>query len=268
MKEEDLFMKKIFFLTEEGRYVFKENSVLEENFYCEFFFDYGENFVKKVISEIPELIVCDVDYLSESNEAKLKKLLTSKIPIPFVLCGKPDACHEFYSLAQVNIIRLIHMPTTLNYYVETLKDVVKKVEGDKEKQALKNAEKKTEYKPKQIKKVLVVDDDLIALRTVMNWIKGDYRVSVAKSAAAAFEYLEKEIPDLILLDYEMPVMNGVQALEIIRNEKRFKDIPVIFLTGVDDKELVKDAVKLRPQGYVLKTAGKNVITEKIAEVLK
>lgn len=46
-------MKKIFFLTEEGRYVFKENSVLDENFYCEFFFDYVENFVKRIISEIP-----------------------------------------------------------------------------------------------------------------------------------------------------------------------------------------------------------------------
>ena len=46
-------MKKIFFLTEEGRYVFKENSVVEENFLLWVFFDYEENFVKRVISEIP-----------------------------------------------------------------------------------------------------------------------------------------------------------------------------------------------------------------------
>ena len=46
-------MKKIFFLTEEGRYVFKENSVVEENFLLWVFFDYEENFVFCVISEIP-----------------------------------------------------------------------------------------------------------------------------------------------------------------------------------------------------------------------
>lgn len=45
-------MKKIFFLTEEGRYVFKENWYLTRILIVSFF-DYGENFVKRVISEIP-----------------------------------------------------------------------------------------------------------------------------------------------------------------------------------------------------------------------
>ena len=75
--------------------------------------------------------------------------------------------------------------------------------------------------------------------------------------------LGKEIPDLILLDYEMPVCDGVQTLKLIRSEKRFKDIPVFFLTGVDDTEKVKLAVELKPEGYILKSTPQNQIIEKI-----
>ena len=118
-------------------------------------------------------------------------------------------------------------------------------------------------KIKRQKHILLVDDDVVTLRTIMNYLKDDYRLSVAKSGTAAISLLGKEIPDLILLDYEMPVCDGVQTLKLIRSEKRFKDIPVFFLTGVDDTEKVKLAVELKPEGYILKSTPQNQIIEKI-----
>ena len=58
---------------------------------------------------------------------------------------------------------------------------------------------------------------------------------------------------MILLDYEMPVVNGKQTLEMLRWEKSFSDIPVIFLTGRNDPEIVKDLLSLKPAGYLLKS---------------
>ena len=122
--------------------------------------------------------------------------------------------------------------------------------------------------PETVKQhLLVVDDDPIYLRTMMNWLKQDFSVSVVKSGRDAIDFLSKELPDLILLDYEMPVMDGAKTLEKIRSKPQYQNIPVIFLTGVTDSSMVKDAVKLKPQGYVLKNISKLALIAKIKEVI-
>ncbi|MCR5187642.1 MAG: response regulator [Treponema sp.] len=118
------------------------------------------------------------------------------------------------------------------------------------------------------KKVLVIDDDPISLRQMMNMLKDSYKVAVVKSGPAALEYLTKEVPDIILLDYEMPGWDGVQTLEMIRANKDLASIPILFLTGVSDRELVTEALKHKPQGYILKNSDRNTIISKVASVLK
>ena len=47
----------------------------------------------------------------------------------------------------------------------------------------------------------------------------------------AIKYLALNIPDLILLDYEMPIVDGRQFMQMIREDTEFQNIPIIFLTG-------------------------------------
>ena len=68
----------------------------------------------------------------------------------------------------------------------------------------------------------------------------------------AMTSIGKNRPDLILLDYEMPVCDGRQTLEMIRADDDLKDIPVIFLTSVNDREHIQSVLELHPQGYLLK----------------
>ena len=70
-------------------------------------------------------------------------------------------------------------------------------------------------------------------------------------------------PDLVLLDYEMPVCDGKQVLEMIRSEKTFEGIPVIFLTGRTDPDTVRTLVSLRPDGYLAKYLKPAEIKQKI-----
>lgn len=114
--------------------------------------------------------------------------------------------------------------------------------------------------------ILLVDDDPVCLRNMTNWLKNFYHVSVAKSGAACISYLGKNRPDLILLDYEMPVCDGVQTLEMIRSEPEYADIPVIFLTGVSDMDKVKEALKLKPQGYILKNTDRVDFLNKVNQI--
>ena len=103
------------------------------------------------------------------------------------------------------------------------------------------------------KKILVVDDSGAMLRNVKEWLQDKYQVIVANSGAMAIKYLAMNRPDLILLDYEMPVCDGKQVLEMIRAESEFSNIPVIFLTGKNDRESVLSVSALKPEGYLLKS---------------
>lgn len=113
------------------------------------------------------------------------------------------------------------------------------------------------------KKILVVDDSGIMLRNIKRWLEDKYQVILANSGTMAIKYLATNRPDLVLLDYEMPVIDGSQVLEMIRSETEFCDIPVIFLTGKNDKESIMKVLELKPEGYLLKSMEPQKIIDEI-----
>ena len=98
-------------------------------------------------------------------------------------------------------------------------------------------------------------------------LEEDYEVAVAISGAQAMTSIGKKRPDLILLDYEMPVCDGKMTLEMIRADEDMKDIPVIFLTAVNDKANIEAVLKLKPAGYFLKPVVKDRLFAEIEKVL-
>lgn len=117
------------------------------------------------------------------------------------------------------------------------------------------------------KTILVVDDDVRMLNVIKVYLEDLYEVTVVPSGKLALKYLEKKHADLVLLDYMMPEMNGPDVLKSIREGERCPDIPVIFLTGVSEKEQVLRGLELRPNGYILKPAKRETIIDRVTEVL-
>ncbi len=113
------------------------------------------------------------------------------------------------------------------------------------------------------KKILVVDDSGVMLRNVKNLLGDKYQVILANSGAMAVKYLSLDKPDLVLLDYEMPVINGKQVLEIVRTEQDFSGVPVIFLTGKNDRNTIMDVMGLKPDGYLLKSMSSDAFVQAI-----
>lgn len=109
-----------------------------------------------------------------------------------------------------------------------------------------------ENKPAEKKNILVVDDDPMMLKLIKEQLKDVYSVATAINSKIAFKFLENKRTDLILLDYEMPGENGAQVLEKVRNNVNTASLPVIFLTGMNDKEKIRKVLELKPQGYLLK----------------
>ncbi|MBR5337870.1 MAG: response regulator [Lachnospiraceae bacterium] len=118
------------------------------------------------------------------------------------------------------------------------------------------------------KTVLIVDDDITYMRTVYEWLKNDYHVGMASNGVQAISFLAKNKADLVLLDYEMPIANGPQVLEMLRNDSETGQVPVMFLTGHGDKESVLSVVGLKPADYLLKTIDKQGLLAKLDEFFK
>ena len=117
-------------------------------------------------------------------------------------------------------------------------------------------------------KILIVDDDMSYLKMVYDWLKDKYHVSMAGSGMQAITWLATNRADLILLDYEMPVANGPQVLQMLKNDTDTGHIPVMFLTGHGDRGSVMSVVGLKPADYLLKTIDKAKLLEKLDSFFK
>lgn len=113
--------------------------------------------------------------------------------------------------------------------------------------------------------VLVVDDDLTFLKTVEGWLKDKYRVTIVNSGMQAIKWLAKHSTDLILLDYEMPIATGENVYEMLRSEVGTNDIPIMFLTGKNDRESITRLLKLKPERYLLKPIGRVALLSELQQ---
>ena len=77
----------------------------------------------------------------------------------------------------------------------------------------------------------------------------------------------KKKTDLILLDYEMPEENGPAVLEKIRKSEDLKNIPVVFLTGISERDKIKQVLSLKIQGYLLKPIEHDKLIQTIQKVI-
>ena len=117
------------------------------------------------------------------------------------------------------------------------------------------------------KHILVVDDDIRMLKLLKEHLHTDYDVATALNGKIAMKFLETKKTDLILLDYEMPEEKGPDVLAKLRANESTKDVPVIFLTGVTERDKIASALVHKPQGYLLKPIDRNKLMDTITNVL-
>lgn len=119
-----------------------------------------------------------------------------------------------------------------------------------------------------MKKVLLVDDDSRMLRLLKSYLDEKYEVFPIKGGTEAIYFLQKTIPDLIILDYMMPALDGPHTLQSIREIDGCKDIPVLFLTGVTEKDRVEACMSQNPEGYMVKPVAKEELLMKLAQIFE
>ena len=106
--------------------------------------------------------------------------------------------------------------------------------------------------------ILMVDDEVSVLNSLYFILHNEeeYELFSVKSAEEMFKFLDEceneKIPDIILLDIIMPGMNGFEAAEILSTDDRYKDINIIFITGLTDASSELKGYSLGAKDYIYK----------------
>lgn len=119
------------------------------------------------------------------------------------------------------------------------------------------------------KKIMLVEDDpFISDIYHIKLDEAGYDVSLASNGLEVIKKLEEgELPDLMLLDIVMPYMDGRDVLKTMRENEAWKDIPVILLTNISEKQQVEEAFKYGVKDYLIKSHfTPSEVVEKIQEV--
>ncbi len=210
----------------------------------------------------PDLVVISLIGAYDIDTSIFFLLSEQYAQIPVLTIGTKEESDRFFKYYQEeqfeNLIRPVENTVIMEAVCRRIGLDEDKVEREAQEEGKSQEEKK---------RILVVDDNGTALRTIKAMLEDTYEVALAISGAQAMTSIGKKRPDLILLDYEMPVCDGRMTLEMIRADEELTSIPVVFLTAINDRENIEAVLKLKPAGYMLKPPVKEKLLAEIAKIL-
>jgi CheY-like chemotaxis protein len=119
------------------------------------------------------------------------------------------------------------------------------------------------------KKILIVDDVLAGrqlLQAVL--LTGGYETFLAETGEEAIEIAGNVLPDLILLDVMMPETDGYEVARRLKTDDKLKNIPIIFVSALDDRDSKMQGLNSGAEDYVSKPYDRIEILDKIKKLLK
>ncbi len=118
-------------------------------------------------------------------------------------------------------------------------------------------------------RILLVDDDPSMTLLLGKFLKQNgFEVMCARNGIECLDQAQAQPPDIILLDNIMPEMDGPEALDRLQKNPATRDIPVIMVTGLTDRDVIASAQKSGASDYVVKPFDYHIVLEKVNRILK
>jgi two-component system sensor histidine kinase/response regulator len=112
--------------------------------------------------------------------------------------------------------------------------------------------------------VLIVDDNSNNVKIIAITLRElNYKLVIATSGQSAIEMVDKTRPDLVLLDIMMPGMDGYETCEIIKSKKENENLPIIFLTALNDKGNIIRGFEVGGVDYITKPFNKEELISRV-----
>lgn len=222
-------------------------------------------------SKIPLVVICDSDDydLFSKLSGKTEELLLRK---PITLVNIQERILSFLNKTVPEDTQTleVHEENTTDsentlYLLSQLEKALSLPETELPSELGEEPAKNAE--PDRPKRIMIIDDAPGMLKAIKEQLGSEYEVATAISGKIALKYLQNKTVDLILLDYAMPDEDGPAVFEKLLANPQTANIPVIFLTGVNDSAMIQKALSLKPRGYMLKPIDKDTLLTKVHEIL-
>lgn len=116
--------------------------------------------------------------------------------------------------------------------------------------------------------ILVVDDNALNLRVAEKMLETQFKVATVNSGKDALDFVKETIPDLILLDIHMPEMDGFEVLEFLQGDPDYKEIPVVFLTANEERDVEVKGFEGGAQDFIKKPFSADIMIRRVSRILE
>lgn len=120
-------------------------------------------------------------------------------------------------------------------------------------------------------KVLVIDDTKLVRKIITYSLNGNGIDTLeAENGLEGLNILEKEFSDIraVTVDVEMPVMDGIEFVKKVKATKEYENLPILFVTSLDEKEDIQRGLELGVYDYIIKPVDKTLVYLKIRNAIK
>ena len=233
----------------------------------------GEEAVKAFKKKKYDIILMDCQMpIMDGYEAtrQIRKLEKGATHIPIIamtaysLKGDDEKCFA------AGMDEYISKPIEVRRLMSVLQKYSNKGQDDKE--IIKNAQNEINSSiidPKKKQKILIVDDTVFNIKLLTTALEDDYDISIATNGKDALSIAHSNNPpDIILLDIMMPEMDGYEVCQRLKQEKDTRDIPIIFVTALQDGKSEEHGLRLGAIDYVTKPFSIPIVKAKIKNHLE
>jgi signal transduction histidine kinase/FixJ family two-component response regulator len=116
--------------------------------------------------------------------------------------------------------------------------------------------------------VLVIDDERANIFTLTSILNPEYKVYAVIDSQKALQAVEKNMPDVVLLDILMPEKDGYEVITELKKSAKTKDIPVIFITGLDSIEAEEKGFSYGAADYIVKPFHSAIVKLRVQSQIK
>ncbi len=103
-----------------------------------------------------------------------------------------------------------------------------------------------------LKYILCIDDDPMNQEIVTDYLQDDYEIICMNNGAEGLNSIQARYPDLILLDIMMPIVNGKEVIQHLKNSEQFAHIPVIIISALSYQKDINEFYQLGAEAYITK----------------
>lgn len=116
--------------------------------------------------------------------------------------------------------------------------------------------------------ILVVDDSMIMRRNIKKYLTnlGHNIIGEAQNGEEAVLFCQENKPDFVTMDISMPGMNGIETVKKLKSLDN--DLTIIMITAYGQNNLVKEALKVGAEGFILKPVSEEKLYESISKLYK